>query len=112
MNATDNAPAILNDGASCEPISMDCSVAQLLRTLKAQGFGKTHQSRGFRQPFIDNPYLEQITLRQLLSSPLAMGDFLQRCRALPNCGEAQMSLLLAAIELVATPNVDEDAGLR
>ena len=81
---------------------IDCSIARILRH---------GHSEGFRQGFIDNPYLEQITLRQVLSSPLAMGDFMLRCRGLPHCGEKTLNRLLAVIESVAVCEASQNSGL-
>lgn len=82
---------------------IDCSIAQIL---------KHEHSKGFRKRFINDPYLEQITPRQVLTSPLAMGDFLQRCRAVPHCGETTINRLLALLESVAAGEVDNNSGLR
>lgn len=81
---------------------MDLSIAQILQI---------HTSKGFRQPFIDNPYLEQVTLREVVSSPFAMCDFLRCCRMLPHCGEVTIIRLCAVIENVAAGKVDQNSGV-
>jgi hypothetical protein len=70
-------------------LMMDFSMAQILRM---------QHSKEFRKPFIDNPYLEQITLRQVVSSPIAMCDFLQHCRSLPHCGDTALKRLCEVIK--------------
>jgi len=91
------------DGGYFEPVPLDCSISQILRT---------RHSKGFRQPFIDNPYLAQTTLRQVLKSPFAMGDFLQRCRELPHCGDTTINRLIAVIEIAASGSADQGPHLR
>jgi len=110
MNAHVKPQAISNNGACFEPIPMDCSIAQLLKTLKAKGFRSTNHSKGFRQAFIDNPYLEQITLRQVFSSPLTMANLLRNCLMLPHCGPVTIDLLLEALENAAAGQGDQGAG--
>lgn len=89
-------------GTRTVPI-MDCSIAQILRY---------RHSKGFRQGFMENPYLEKITLRQVVSSPLAMGNFLQSCRGLPHCGDTTIHRLFAVIETLAAAEVDQNSDLR
>jgi len=101
VHATAEITCMDSGGIKTVPI-MDCSMAQILRL---------RHSKGFRRPFIDNPYLEQITLRQVLSSPLAMSEFLQRCRSLPHCGETTINRLLGVIENLAATQVGEDPRL-
>lgn len=102
MNANAELTSMDSTCVGTAPI-MDCSIAQVLRM---------RHSKGFRKPFIDNPYLEQVTLRQILSGPLAISDFLQRCRGLPHCGETTITRLLAVIESAAADQDDQNAGLR
>lgn len=54
--------------------------------------------KGVRQAFIANPFLAQVTLRQIVNSPTAMNTFMQRCRQLPHCGETTIKALIALIE--------------
>ncbi|MFO7804103.1 MAG: hypothetical protein R6V30_00340 [Paracoccaceae bacterium] len=84
-----------------EPIQLDCSVAQVLRT---------RRPKGIRQAFIENPYLTQVTLRDILSSPFATANFMRRCAELPHCGEATLNALMLLIENAANSQVAQNAN--
>jgi hypothetical protein len=58
-----------------------------------------------RKQFLDDPYLDQITLGQLFSCPFALNDFLARCRQLPHCGDTSINRLREAIKAAANGNM-------
>jgi len=91
------------DDAYIEPIAMDLSIAQILLT---------RHPKGFRRPFVENPYLAQITLRKVLSSPFALSDFVVNCRRLPHCGEVTITRLLAVIERAMESQIDKGIDIR
>jgi len=54
-----------------------------------------------RQRFKQAPYLEQVTLRQVLKGPSALQDFLEHCRQEPACGDLSIKRLREVIEYTA-----------
>jgi len=64
---------------------MDWSIGRILREL--------YPESGLRQRFRNEPYLDEVSLRQVLNSPFAMTEFLVRCRSLPQCGEVSINRL-------------------
>jgi hypothetical protein len=68
----------------------DWTIAQLLRF--------RYPDTRLRQRFQEEPYLDQVTLGQVLGSPFALNDFLAACRSLPQCGETSINRLRAVIE--------------
>lgn len=57
---------------------------------------------GFRMAFGEHPFLDQVRLRDVLATPLALNQFLSTCRALPHCSEITTARLRHAIEIVAS----------
>lgn len=47
----------------------------------------------FREAFLSNPYLEQISLAEVLETPAKVLSFLEDCRQLPHCGAKQLGNL-------------------
>lgn len=56
---------------------------------------------GLRRRFQNDPYLDQVTLGQVLQDPFALSDFLMMCRRLPQCGDASVDLLRRILESAA-----------
>ena len=71
---------------------------------------RANPNNKFREQFLDNPYLDQIVLGELLSSPLLMANFLENCRKLPHCGETSIKRLREAIEMAADGKIPQSRG--
>jgi hypothetical protein len=90
MKSIDDArPAALYYPEAFSP-SAKWTIRQLLRW--------RYPETGLRKRFKEDPFLDQVTLGQVLCSPFALSDFLSACRTLPQCGETSIKLLRAVIE--------------
>ena len=59
-----------------------------------------------RKRFREEPYLDTITLAQLIGSPFALEEFMTVCRKLPHCGTISMIRLRALIESAAQGQIE------
>lgn len=64
-----------------------------------------HPQARLRQKFLAAPFLDQVTLGELLAGPFAMADFLAQCRRHPHCGDGSILSLRKVLE-------DEAAALQ
>ena len=71
----------------------DWTISQLLN----EGFPGV----ALRQRFRLTPYLEQVTLREVLEGPFALQRFLEECRRQPQCGDTSVKRLREVIERAA-----------
>jgi hypothetical protein len=83
----------LSKRIKCEPrvgFLSDWTVGQILRA---------NPHIKFRKQFLDNPYLDQITLGEVTNSAFSMDAFLENCRQLPDCGETSLRRLCEVIRM-------------
>jgi len=60
---------------------------------------------GLRKRFREDPYLDDVTLCQLIRCKTALENFLAQCRCRPHCGDTSVARLRAVIELAESdPN--------
>jgi hypothetical protein len=75
----------------------DMTIAQILQT--------EYPNARLRKQFMADPYLDQVTLGELLGSPFALHEFLERCMKLPHCGETSINRLRDVIKKAANASV-------
>ena len=71
--------------------------ALTIRQLLEQRFPEVQ----LRKRFKEIPYLDQVTLQQVLDDPFALHDFLAECRRHPQCGDTSIQRLRGVIECAA-----------
>jgi hypothetical protein len=104
------ASAGLVDGASDHEDALeDLTIDRLLK----DHFPETRFTKVFRKA----PFLQLVTLGQVMSSPLALYDFLAECRTMPGFGEAALTRLRRVIEkasagLLNGASDHEDAAVK
>jgi hypothetical protein len=104
------ASAGLVDGASDHEDALeDLTIDRLLKV----HFPETRFTQAFRKA----PFLQKVTLGQVMASPLALYDFLAECRTMPGFGEAALTRLRWVIEkasagLVNGASDHEDAAVQ
>ncbi len=54
-------------------------------------------SASLRKRVVQNPYFEQFNIREIARTPWSLEQFLTECRALPQCGEKQISVIRAIV---------------
>jgi hypothetical protein len=92
MNLNDQASP--STGASEMVDSLgNWTIGQLLR----ERFAKVPIRKRFRE----TPYLERVTLSEVLEGPFALHHFLEECRRHPQCGDTTIARLRGVIESAA-----------
>lgn len=93
MNASVRRQNAAGDVADQIIPSESWTIGRLLR--------EKYPEAGLRRRFQNDPYLDQVTLGQVLQDPFALSDFLMMCRRLPQCGDASVDLLRRILESAA-----------
>jgi hypothetical protein len=58
-------------------------------------------SIGLRNRLLNDPYLDQVRLGQVIADPLAQAEFMLNCRQLPGCGNRAIERIRAITEILA-----------
>lgn len=88
-----NFPPATEDHLPLSSPMEDWTISQLLKVL--------FPDVRLRQRFRLLPYLEQVTLRQVLDSTLSLEHFLEQCGRQPQCGDLSVKRLRDVIEQTA-----------
>jgi hypothetical protein len=80
---------------------MNWTIGQILRA---------NPHNKLRKQFLNDPYLDQITLGELLSVPFAMANFLENCRKIPHCGDTSLKRLRETVEMAANGQIFQSRG--
>ncbi|MCH8466861.1 MAG: hypothetical protein LAT78_09885 [Roseinatronobacter sp.] len=80
------------------------TIGQLLRYLGPE--------TRLRKRFREDPFLNKVTLGELIYSPFALADFMTACKKLPHCGDASLGRLRDIIENVIKTGLATDNSLR
>jgi hypothetical protein len=77
----------------CPADPAEDSIGRILR--------ERHPRVRLRKKFLSAPFLDQVTLGQLLADPFAITDFLAQCRRQPHCGDGSILSLRQVLEIEA-----------
>jgi len=79
-----------------DPVPPACVTYSIGRILRER-----HPQVRLRKKFLRAPFLDKVTLGQLLADPFAMADFLAECRRQPHCGDGSILSLRRVLEIEA-----------